>query len=75
MAKNLRTKINKDDTMYIHDVNPTITKQFVEEFKDLPVTAAETVKEVSENSVCPDPHTFDPPSSLLPDEFVFSKPL
>ncbi|EME78594.1 uncharacterized protein MYCFIDRAFT_56858 [Pseudocercospora fijiensis CIRAD86] len=62
MAKNLRTKIAKDDTMFIHDVNPTITKQFVEEFQSVgPVTAAENVRQVAENAttiltVLPEPH-------------------
>lgn len=54
MAKNLRTKINKNDSIFIHDVDPDICKQFVEEFKSVgPVTAAKDVREVAENSVCP----------------------
>ncbi|USW57291.1 Putative 6-phosphogluconate dehydrogenase, NADP-binding, 6-phosphogluconate dehydrogenase, domain 2 [Septoria linicola] len=62
MAKNLRTKIKKDDTMFIHDVNEQITKQFVDELSSVgPVTAAQDVREVAENSdtiltVLPEPH-------------------
>lgn len=52
MAKNLRTKIKPDDTMIIHDVNEQITKQFVDEMGSVgPVTAAQDVREVAENSV------------------------
>ncbi|EMF09699.1 3-hydroxyisobutyrate dehydrogenase [Sphaerulina musiva SO2202] len=62
MAKNLRTKIKPDDTMIIHDVNEQITKQFVDEMGSVgPVTAAQDVREVAENSstiltVLPEPH-------------------
>jgi 3-hydroxyisobutyrate dehydrogenase len=52
MAKNLRNKIKKGDTMFIHDVNPTIVNKFVEEFRSVgPVTAAKDVREVAVNSV------------------------
>lgn len=52
MAKNLRTKIKPDDTMIIHDVNEQTTKQFVDEMRSVgPVTAAQDVREVAENSV------------------------
>lgn len=55
MAKNLRTKIKKDDTLFIHDVNEQVTKQFVEEFGSAgPVTAAKDVREVAENAVSRD---------------------
>ncbi|PPJ56658.1 hypothetical protein CBER1_01763 [Cercospora berteroae] len=62
MAKNLRTKIKKDDTLFIHDVNEQVTKQFVDEFGSTgPVTAAKDVREVAENAttiitVLPEPH-------------------
>lgn len=49
MAKNLRTKIPAEDTMFIHDVNPTLCEQFASEFKN--VTAAKDVRQVAENSV------------------------
>ncbi|CAK3923682.1 3-hydroxyisobutyrate dehydrogenase, mitochondrial [Lecanosticta acicola] len=59
MAKNLRTKIPASDTIFVHDVNPTVCEQFASEFKG--VTAAKTVREVAENSetiitVLPEPH-------------------
>lgn len=50
MAKNLRAKIAKTDTMVINDVNDSATKQFVEEVGN--VTIAKTVREVAEQTVC-----------------------
>ena len=49
MAKNLREKINKSDTMVINDVNDAATQQFVEEVGN--VTIAKTVREVAEQTV------------------------
>ncbi|KAK4494553.1 hypothetical protein PRZ48_013909 [Zasmidium cellare] len=59
MAKNLRTKIPSSDTMFIHDVNPTICEKFASEHKN--VTVSQSVREVAENSetiltVLPEPH-------------------
>jgi hypothetical protein len=50
MAKNLREKINKDDTMVINDVNAAATQQFVKEVGGN-VTIAKTVREVAEQTV------------------------
>jgi len=49
MAKNLRTKIPKTDTMVVQDVNPTVTQQFAEEMGNVEVV--QTVREVAEKSV------------------------
>jgi hypothetical protein len=49
MAKNLREKINKSDTMVINDVNDAATHKFVEEVGN--VTIAKTVREVAEQTV------------------------
>ena len=49
MAKNLREKINKSDTMVINDVNDAATQKFVEEVGN--VTVAKTVREVAEQTV------------------------
>lgn len=49
MAKNLRQKINKSDTMVINDVNDTATQKFAEEIGN--VTIAKTVREVAEQTV------------------------
>lgn len=48
MAKNLRTKIPASDTLYIHDVNPTICEKFAAEFKGVEI--AGNVRELAENS-------------------------
>lgn len=50
MATNLRNKIDKSDTMFIHDVNPAVTKKFADEVGN--VTVAKDVREVAENTVC-----------------------
>lgn len=50
MAKNLRTKIPKTDTMVVQDVNPTVTQQFAEEMGNVEVV--QTVREVAELTVC-----------------------
>lgn len=49
MAKNLRQKIQKSDTMVINDVNDAATQKFVEEVGN--VTIAKTVREVAEQTV------------------------
>lgn len=49
MAKNLRTKIPASDTMFIHDVNPTICEKFASEHKG--VTVSPNVRELAEHSV------------------------
>ena len=49
MAKNLREKIDKSDTMVINDVNDAATQKFVEEVGN--VTIAKTVREVAEQTV------------------------
>jgi hypothetical protein len=49
MAKNLREKIHKSDTMVINDVNDAATQKFVEEVGN--VIIAKTVREVAEQTV------------------------
>lgn len=49
MAKNLRQKIQKTDTMVINDVNDSATQKFVEEVGN--VTIAKSVREVAEQTV------------------------
>jgi len=49
MAKNLREKIDKSDTMVINDVNDAATQKFVEEVGN--VTIAKSVREVAEQTV------------------------
>jgi hypothetical protein len=49
MAKNLREKISKSDTMVINDVNDAATQKFVEEVGN--VTIAKSVREVAEQTV------------------------
>jgi hypothetical protein len=51
MAKNLRLKIPKDDTLFIQDVNTSATKKFVEELAAYQVTIASSARELSEKSV------------------------
>jgi len=48
MARNLRSKIPSSDTLYIHDVNPTICEKFAAEFKGVEI--APDVRELAENS-------------------------
>lgn len=62
MAKNLRAKIPKSDTMVINDVNDAATQQFVEEFGN--VTIAKSVREVAEQTVCSS-HLYLPLSVFL----------
>lgn len=50
MAKNLRSKIDKSDDMIIHDVNKTVTQQFVDEVGNASI--AQSVREVAEKAVC-----------------------
>lgn len=50
MAKNLRAKIPAEDTLFVHDVNTTATKQFLEEHPQ-GVQVAKNVREVAEKAV------------------------
>lgn len=51
MARNLRAKIAKSETMVINDVNDSATQKLVEEVGN--VTIAKSVREVAEQTVCP----------------------
>jgi len=51
MAKNLRTKLPKDDTLFIHDVNKGATEKFGNELSDFDVVVANNPREVAEKSV------------------------
>ena len=50
MAKNLRAKIPKEDTLFINDRNIEATTKFVEEVGD-GVVVAKSPREAAENSV------------------------
>jgi 3-hydroxyisobutyrate dehydrogenase len=51
MAKNLRQKIPKADTLYVQDVNVAATKRFVDELAGHSVVIAGSAREVAENAV------------------------
>lgn len=51
MAKNLRAKIAKTDTLVVHDVNPEAVKSFLAEHGDSVTEAAADVRQVAEKSV------------------------
>jgi 3-hydroxyisobutyrate dehydrogenase len=53
MARNLRTKIPKDDVLYVHDINTGATKKFVDEMAGYAVRVAGSARELAENSVRP----------------------
>lgn len=50
MARNLRSKINQSDTMYIHDVNPAVCERLQQEVGN--VNIANSVRDVANNAVC-----------------------
>jgi 3-hydroxyisobutyrate/3-hydroxypropionate dehydrogenase len=52
MAKNLRQKLPKEDSLYIHDVNNDVLHKFVKELSGHTVAIANSAKEVAEFSVC-----------------------
>jgi hypothetical protein len=51
MAKNLRQKVPKEDTLYIHDVNSAVLAQFQKELSDYKVQISQSAREVAELSV------------------------
>lgn len=51
MAKNLRAKIPKDDTMYIFDVNTSSTEKLLQEADSANLHVAKTPQEVAQKSV------------------------
>lgn len=51
MAKNLREKIPKEDTLYIQDVNTNATAKFVSELPGFDVIVAKSAREVAEKAV------------------------
>jgi hypothetical protein len=51
MARNLRTKIPKDDVLYIFDINAGATKKFADEMAGYPVRVAGSARELAEKSV------------------------
>lgn len=55
MAKNLRAKLPKEDTLYIQDVNSAATEKFVSTGLDENVKIAANPREVAENAVCNHP--------------------
>jgi hypothetical protein len=55
MAKNLRAKIPKSDTLTIFDVNSSSVDKLVKEAAPANVKVAKGPREVAENAVCPLP--------------------
>jgi hypothetical protein len=51
MAKNLRQKIPKEDTLYVHDVNTDAVQKFIKELSEHEVVAAPSARSVAELSV------------------------
>jgi hypothetical protein len=51
MAKNLRTKIPKEDILWVQDVNSAAVNKFVEEMSAYDVMATDSAREVAEESV------------------------
>ena len=51
MAKNLRQKVPKEDTLFIHDVNSTILAQFQKELDGYKVYISKSAREVAEAAV------------------------
>ena len=51
MAKNLRAKLPKEDTLYIQDVNPAATERFMSTGLDENVKVASSPRELAENAV------------------------
>lgn len=51
MARNLRSKLPKEDSFIVYDVNAGATQQFRDELKDFDVAVAKDVKSVVEKSV------------------------
>lgn len=52
MAKNLRAKLPKEDTLYIQDVNSAATEKFMSTGLDENVKVASSPRELAENAVC-----------------------
>jgi hypothetical protein len=69
MAKNLREKIPKGDTLFIQDVNSSATTKFVEELADYTIVVAKSAREVAENAVSSHLPSY---SSKFNDEILFS---
>jgi 3-hydroxyisobutyrate dehydrogenase len=51
MAKNMRQKIPKEDTLYVQDVNSASVKKFIDELSDHSVVVAASAREVAEKAV------------------------
>lgn len=51
MAKNLRAKLPKDDTLVVHDINTNALSKFEKEVGSKGVYIAPDVREVAEKSV------------------------
>ncbi|KAB2579267.1 putative 3-hydroxyisobutyrate dehydrogenase [Lasiodiplodia theobromae] len=61
MARNLRAKIPKEDSLVVHDVNTTATSNFAKEVGPQGIHVAESVREVAEKAetiitALPEPH-------------------
>jgi hypothetical protein len=53
MAKNLRQKVPKEDTLFIHDVNSAILDQFQKELDGYKVYITKSAREVAAAAVGP----------------------
>lgn len=51
MARNLRAKIPKEDSLIVHDVNTKATSNFAKELGPQGIHVAESVREVAEKAV------------------------
>lgn len=51
MAKNLRAKLPKDDTLYVHDIDTNSSAKFLQESGANGVVVAKSAREVAEESV------------------------
>ena len=51
MAKNLRRKIPKEDSLYIYDLNTEALHKFVKELSGHTVAITKSAREVAEHSV------------------------
>lgn len=58
MAKNLRQKIPKEDTLIIQDVNKAATEKFVTEFPGASIVVAKDAREVAEKAVSSITHLY-----------------
>jgi 3-hydroxyisobutyrate/3-hydroxypropionate dehydrogenase len=64
MAKNLRQKLPKEDSLYIHDVNTDVLQKFVKEHSGQSVAIRTSAREIAELSVCSEEPLVNPMSLM-----------